>query len=543
MSASDFTYDPTGVSAANLILEETHSITATKAVMPRHDSFYRNSFIVLGTVDGLVYTSLTENVNFFYSPMHVKVAANTGREVYSYIVIRGNWTSVKIKYQVVGGKDGRDSDLLTIISNTEFDRMDPTAWMRFTGSESFNPRTRTPELIPVSEIELLNRGIEKIKIHIESLTPGKGNNATLQMVQALELKQISLTQGFLDIREQFEQLDSYSRYGELGNTLQDGGYIYSEDAPTTIRTVEHGIGSELVDITVWQLGLDLVYRQTDNVIAQVLSTDGIRIVTPEPEQLMVIVRPVTVETGGYLYTSETLTDVHVINHELNSGFLSVSLWVQDNATGFWVWSPNVVTAANNNQMVVALPSPAVLRVVVQQPVNNAFIFRSDAAGAVHRLEHNLRTTYVGLTVWEAQPDGTFTTSVQDSSIVSSSIIDVRLDTSKAIKAIVQPALAEPATITQQQQQITTTLAETVNNIVDTGILNTHLYDSTGVTGPKLIHIVQHNLDDNFVEPIVWVQGEDGFFYRDSVRIRNLSPDSFEVSLSRLSNIRSKTTKA
>lgn len=127
-------YDPTGVSPANLVAAEQHTVTEP-AIFSNEGPFYRSGLIVTARLDSNnAAVTLTEYVDFVMSPLFSERSADTGREVYSFIVLTNYtiYSTVTLHYQGVGGDP--DQVLLDeIIAAGQFDRANLNNWLSFVG--------------------------------------------------------------------------------------------------------------------------------------------------------------------------------------------------------------------------------------------------------------------------------------------------------------------------------------------------------------------------------------------------------------------------
>ena len=373
MSAQDFNYDPTAAEVSNLVTGEVHHLASSVGVLPTHGLFYRQGLEVEATTDGATWVPLRHNVEYRLSPMFLPVSAATGLETHSFIVIHGAYIAIRLRYQVVG--QHLDNDLLTTIAQTTFNRLDPMMWLQFKGAESYNPRTRDPDLASKSELEIVNSGLTSIKEQLEKLAVGAGK-ATGQQVTALEVRQTTLegrqdnvrseftnlTNNFNDVRELFFQLEDFCLNGRDPNSSQNGGFLYSSEEPLSEHVIVHGLNSNFVDITVWALDRDdNVYRGAIGV-TKVVDENTISIKSDSAVQLLAVVRPPN--TGAYTFSSSAPGTEFIIPHGLKTGFPSCEVWVEDSA-GDWVRAITNVEMLDEETIKVTLTEAHNVRVVVQ----------------------------------------------------------------------------------------------------------------------------------------------------------------------------------
>lgn len=128
-------YDPTASLANNYILAEVHTPITEPDVIPVNAPIYETDFVVTGikASDGTT-TPLSLYVDYMWSPLFATRSAQTGRDVYSYIILQdySKWTTITITYRGVGGDP--DNVLLgQIIQAGAFDRTNIDNWLSFEG--------------------------------------------------------------------------------------------------------------------------------------------------------------------------------------------------------------------------------------------------------------------------------------------------------------------------------------------------------------------------------------------------------------------------
>ena len=131
-------YDPTGTAPANLVTAEIHTPITEPAIFTEQGPFYESSITITGTsvYDGTLVT-LQLYVDFLWSPMFSIASADTGKTVYSYIVLTNylKWSRLSVTYHGVGGN--RDNILLAeIVAAGNFDRTNIDNWLAFQGDVS-----------------------------------------------------------------------------------------------------------------------------------------------------------------------------------------------------------------------------------------------------------------------------------------------------------------------------------------------------------------------------------------------------------------------
>lgn len=166
MAYSDYTFDPTGENAANLISQEIQVVdpAVTVAVFPDQGAFFSEGILVEGRKDAGTWEELIEGYHFAFSPLFLMAAAKSTRQrVFSYLVLMApdvaDIDEVRLTYQCIG--QYQDDTLLAEIASQVFDRTDPLAWLNLQGQSSeFNPVVRDPDLRGVSLTEIIAQRIE-----------------------------------------------------------------------------------------------------------------------------------------------------------------------------------------------------------------------------------------------------------------------------------------------------------------------------------------------------------------------------------------------
>ena len=570
-------FDPTATSPSNYIQNEEHALDGAIAVMPLYGSFYRENLRIEGIMEmgnNTIVETLRPDTDYLFSPIYIKPSAVAGVEAYSYILVQGTWDKVRIAYQAVGGPDALDTALLTKVSGLEFDRTDLAAWLNITGSENWHPSSRNPLLRDTSEIEILNSGLEKINDSISRLAPDNANTATQQQVTNLEVRQATLEldhqnvlvefngvkQEFSDIKTLYYYLESLILRGKNVNVTLNGGHVYHSEVPTTYHLIQHNLNTEFVDVTIW------VYNAAERVYYHSTLTDGIvfdantiRVDTLSSETLLVVVRPIENDDHGHIYESEEANIHHEIFHTLDNGFLSCTVWTQ-NEENQWVWTVSSQTLVDDKTVYVDLDEPRKVRVLLQRPLDNAFLYKSENPILHHRIHHNLYTPQVGVTVWVKEEIGNrYSNGIPSTQLLGTSIINVDLDQPRVVKVIVQPALVMDSdfeTHTTQRIEVVEDRLDTIRNYVVS--LETLILDmggtlpdgGSGITRefrynslyPDTEHVIIHNLNDLMTDVVVWVSRDDGNFYQDDVLITQIDANTVKINLVEAAFIRAKITK-
>lgn len=169
MPASDYAYDPTGASAANLITNEATPFNGAtdKSVFTQHGPFFGPSMSVRGRNGAGPWETLKPNEDYFFSPIFIEASAATGQEIFSYVVVKDAYTEIDLTYQALGQYN--DDVLLAWITANTFDRSSLIEWMKVDGAAAtYHPLVRDPDVIGKNVLEMINIGLEKIRVAINN---------------------------------------------------------------------------------------------------------------------------------------------------------------------------------------------------------------------------------------------------------------------------------------------------------------------------------------------------------------------------------------
>ena len=552
MSLENIIYDPFGDAPSNYIIGEEQPITTSVAVVPLGGCFFTQDFEMEGMVDG-EWLPLRREKDYLFSPLNINLSAKLAKEAVSYVVLLGTYTNVKYSYRAVGGDYTNDIGLFNKIQATQFDRLDPIAWLAFTGSERHVPEGKEPYQEQTSEIALFSDALARISKQLNNLIPFGGGKVSNIEFTGLELRQSELedTQG--TVLAEFDQIEaSFNELSELVNllrlTVETGGTTGSSegtfvhvDTPeeTANNNLIHNLETPYLEVSVWKLDATLRYVLDPTPGVSIVSDNEISV--PGTEAKIVVVRT---PLAGYTHTYEStgVAQQHLVEHNLDSNFLTTTLWVNNN--GLWsIQSPEVV-ATTNNLLTVNLPSASNIRVLVSKPIPSGFLYVSPSPRTVHRIAHGLDTTHINLSAWEKTIASTYANTGATARVVSRNVIEVITDTPVVIRALLQPLLGEAEQGGQNYQQLYIELSvdqEQINDrliAVEQGfsIVNPFQYQSDA---PLLNHTVEHNLNTSFIETAVWVESDSapGQFSLAEVNVVGIDDNTVEVRLARVANIR------
>lgn len=103
--------DYTGISPANLVLNEQHTLTASNSsphrlIVPIYAPFYLDNFTLVHVDDLGVVTPLNENIDFNFCMPFIGATRSIGKQLYGGISIMNNSLNGQIRiatYQTIGG--------------------------------------------------------------------------------------------------------------------------------------------------------------------------------------------------------------------------------------------------------------------------------------------------------------------------------------------------------------------------------------------------------------------------------------------------------
>lgn len=552
MAATDFVYDPTGESPDNLIANEVHSLEHSAAVFPLHGAFYRERSIIEVSNNGTDWLPLEPMTQYRFSPLWMRATAALGKEIHSYVVIYGEWKECRITYQTLGQFE--DRDLLEQVASATFDRKNPSEWLKIRGCMSFNPIIRKTEWLEKTPLEVLNTGIEGILDELRQMTAGC-DKATLQQVTNLEIRQSNVEDEFEavqneftligdrfdNIQEQYEQLEDFFINGWGGNTAYAGGYLYSSDGELQEHTIDHNLGSEDVLTTFWILGEDGRYHTT-LVDVEILSENQIKVSGDLPTKLIGVIE--SLSGAGYRYESQGPQTEHSIIHNLDTGFPRVGVYRLNSAGN---WEKSIVPVRFDNKSVLELTTiePETLKVLIEPPIPNSFLWASDTPSDHHLVHHRLSTMYLGAVYWLRTPDGAWEQDLVGASLLDPGRMAIDLAEQRDIRVVLSPVALEGPSWEQNLHTRVTHLEEKYDGLsnaldqlradLDSGsvgggtIGDSHIYMETA---PKTIHVVEHKLDVAFVSLACWIRDpDDGVWREHYLQADPIDRNSLSITLS------------
>ena len=549
----------------NLVSNEIHALDNSVGVIFNEGAFYDNEVLrIEGSTNGTTYTPLRRNIDYLFSPAFVREMARVGIGVYSYIVIMGDFTHVKLTYEKTPADVGVDEALLSKVASDSFDRMDKLAWMAVDGNENYNPRFRNPVLAARSEIEVFNDGLGKIEEALRGHQTGDIDNALQQQVTALEVRQTNIEDSqteiiiefngvkteFQDIQQLFSFITQKMLYGGGSNASSEGGFAYVQEVEQSVHTIVHNLQSTFLDVTIWVQNPDSVFEYAPMAPTKIVDSNTIEVDTGVPTKLIAVVRHYEAMSDRYSFQSANPDVNHTITHNLNTGFPSCSIWEED-GNGDWIYSIADVTMLSKNQISITFPSAKNVRAIIQRPIANGYIYKSDSASDLQRIFHRLMTPYFTLSLWKKNADFTYSRILGEAAIIALSTLEVTLNTAEVIKAVLQPiVLTDPNFELDIHNQITELkdthivddidLQTQIDNLVLNGSGNviSFSYDSViDGNGPALTHTITHNLNTTFLQPTVWVQNSNGDYEEEYMRIVSLDANTIELYLTVSANVR------
>ena len=218
MAASDYDYDPTGLSEDNLIENEVHALS-DRGIMTDHGPFFREGLVVEG-YDGDSWSTLEQGTDYVYSPIFLTPSANTGKSVFSYLVFigdLGDYTQVRLTYQALG--QYIDSDLLAAVSELSAgERLVIDNWFELATVAATPALKNHLGLARLNPAEILNTKLSQVLTYMEQLTGFSGTNIEHRM-DILELA-LGITEG--EDPEPEPEVPTYQMYFGLS---EDGMFL------------------------------------------------------------------------------------------------------------------------------------------------------------------------------------------------------------------------------------------------------------------------------------------------------------------------------
>ena len=136
-------YDSTGILPANLVANENHAPISEPDVFTNEGPFFANSLVVTGTpVVGGGTAVLVYGQDYVYSPLFASQTIQTGKQIYSYILLSNYaaWVNIALTYQAIGSNITDQLLTYQILNSGSFDRTNLQNWLGFTGQQdSLNP--------------------------------------------------------------------------------------------------------------------------------------------------------------------------------------------------------------------------------------------------------------------------------------------------------------------------------------------------------------------------------------------------------------------
>ena len=139
MASSTYTFDPTGVSSANLITGEQHILTAVNTrdyhfIVPIFAPFFADSLIVKYQPSGGSTVTLTQNIDYFATLPFIGATRGCAKPIYGAISFNNLTLAgvIELQYQTLGGNWTLDaSTLATVAANSVYNPR-VTSWEQIT---------------------------------------------------------------------------------------------------------------------------------------------------------------------------------------------------------------------------------------------------------------------------------------------------------------------------------------------------------------------------------------------------------------------------
>jgi len=246
------------------------------------------------------------------------------------------------------------------------------------------------------------------------------------------------------------------------------GFVYESLTAKTNHPILHELNSGFLSSCVWVKRNGLWTQDMTRVTT--LDNNNALVETDFPSTVKVVLqKPLA---NAYIVKLESTSALENINHLLNTGFVTVTVWVHDGA-GIYRNDLTKISMSSLNTVAVSSSGNSGMKVVVQPVVED-----SPSAAGLARVEH--------------------------------------------------------AVVLDKQDRLTLDLSalaasmEALRVVVLDGKSGTFDYSSTQ---PSTVHTINHKLGDNFVSAVIWVQDTDLVWRRDAVRVDRVNADTISITLS------------
>ena len=172
-------FDSSGASSANLVSNETHTLTSnwnTKLIIPKYGAFYSESLRVYSVnPDTQALTELNRNTHFIATEMLHKVTKLVGKSVCTVILIlpgvAGN--QFQIRYQALGGHDQVNREVLLDNIDQLAIKNDYVDWNNIISKpKEYPPAPHLQDALDLYGLEYVTDQLDQIKYAINTTDEG-----------------------------------------------------------------------------------------------------------------------------------------------------------------------------------------------------------------------------------------------------------------------------------------------------------------------------------------------------------------------------------
>lgn len=425
MSATDYEYDPTGLSPDNLITGEIHRPINTKGVIPLEGAFFARSLIVEAGPGNDRWARLEPGIDYTFSPLFTRESGAVNSQVASWIVLHENYQYVRITYQVLGSRI--DDDIFKVLALSTFDRNDTIGWstMKYRADVVGNYATGLNQL---GQIEAMSRGLEKVREAVEKInTPtapiSAGNIASIQS-KMVELESLvtgqtdgvgEIYQAISGVEDQVGAIYDYFASGGNANTAYADGFLYNSETAKSQHNVSHDLDVDFTHCTFWRLEVDGSLLPVDvDIIRE--DTNTLSFFLPTPAKVFGVIRKAG--DGDFTYVSPSISTSHQITHDLDNHFVGLTVWFSNDGTNWTTDGHADVEEINSRTLTVVSYTAKYVAAVICNSTPGSYVFGATDIASDYMLAHWLDTSYYVPTIWVRQTNGRYKTLGLDDSITA-----------------------------------------------------------------------------------------------------------------------------
>jgi hypothetical protein len=167
--------DKTGISSANLIVDESHTTTpsiGTRLIIPKYGAFYSESLRVYSVDPNTqVKTILFDQTHYLATEMLRKVTMHVGKSICTVILILPSVSGnlFHIDYQALGGKDQVNSELLNSAVQSVRTNQAQVNWSDIQNKPiAFSPAPHLHDALDLYGLEYITDSLNEIKYAVDT---------------------------------------------------------------------------------------------------------------------------------------------------------------------------------------------------------------------------------------------------------------------------------------------------------------------------------------------------------------------------------------